>query len=292
MRQNLDPARFAAATGLDVLPVVVEATEAPIPDDGLVRAWPAPDFGIDTHRDLHGAVVRVRARRCAAVALVPSPAHGPAVPMADGRSTAERGQRRPHARADIRSSGSRVIALAPIVASYVVYYFFPRAPSANYGTLLPTARDRRRRRNAGRRLAVPPRRSARALGAGRARRAASAIRAASAASMQRARRERCKARSRTESCGSSCSSHAASRVRSSRRPGCSRSIPGLVVARVPEIVAAKFPGRNRIRSTSVDPLGNLVLSLPGRSRHQGDRQGPDAPPEGVADRLTTVAPPG
>ena len=50
VRQNLDPARFAAETGLDVLPAVVEATEAPIPDDGLARAWPAPDFGIDTHR--------------------------------------------------------------------------------------------------------------------------------------------------------------------------------------------------------------------------------------------------
>jgi len=31
-----------------------------------------------------------------------------------------------------------VIALAPIVASYAVYYLFPRTPSANYGTLLPT----------------------------------------------------------------------------------------------------------------------------------------------------------
>jgi len=50
LRQNLDPARFAADTGLRVLPLVVEATEPPAPDDGLVRAWPAPDFGIDTHR--------------------------------------------------------------------------------------------------------------------------------------------------------------------------------------------------------------------------------------------------
>jgi surfeit locus 1 family protein len=50
LRQNLDPARFAADTGLRVLPVVVEATEPPVPDDELVRAWPAPDFGIDTHR--------------------------------------------------------------------------------------------------------------------------------------------------------------------------------------------------------------------------------------------------
>ena len=50
LKQNLDPARFAADTGLDVLPVVVEATEPPVPDDGLIRVLPAPDFGIDTHR--------------------------------------------------------------------------------------------------------------------------------------------------------------------------------------------------------------------------------------------------
>jgi surfeit locus 1 family protein len=48
--QNLDPARFAGATGIEVLPVIVEATAAPEPDDGLVRDWPAPDHGIETHR--------------------------------------------------------------------------------------------------------------------------------------------------------------------------------------------------------------------------------------------------
>jgi surfeit locus 1 family protein len=48
--QNLDPARFAAAAHIDVLPVVIEQTRAPTPDDGLVRDWPAPDFGIDKHR--------------------------------------------------------------------------------------------------------------------------------------------------------------------------------------------------------------------------------------------------
>ena len=31
------------------------------------------------------------------------------------------------------------VALAPVVASYAAYYLFPRAPAANYGTLLPTA---------------------------------------------------------------------------------------------------------------------------------------------------------
>ena len=50
IRQNLDPSRFAAATGLAALPAVIEATAAPLPDDGLGRDWPAPDFGIDTHR--------------------------------------------------------------------------------------------------------------------------------------------------------------------------------------------------------------------------------------------------
>lgn len=48
--QNLDPARFGAATGVAVLPVVIEQTAPPAPDDGLVRDWPAPDFGIDKHR--------------------------------------------------------------------------------------------------------------------------------------------------------------------------------------------------------------------------------------------------
>ncbi len=45
--QNLDPAKFTVATGLAVLPIVVEATEG---DDGLVRDWPRPDAGTDKHR--------------------------------------------------------------------------------------------------------------------------------------------------------------------------------------------------------------------------------------------------
>jgi surfeit locus 1 family protein len=48
--QNLDPARFTAATGIAVVPVVIEQTAARAPGDGLVRDWPAPDFGIDKHR--------------------------------------------------------------------------------------------------------------------------------------------------------------------------------------------------------------------------------------------------
>ena len=46
--QQLDPGRYGEATGLRVLPVVIEQTDAA--GDGLVRDWPAPDFGIDKHR--------------------------------------------------------------------------------------------------------------------------------------------------------------------------------------------------------------------------------------------------
>ncbi len=48
VRQNLDPARIARASGLPLLPVVIEQDEART-DDGLTRRWPAPDFGIQTH---------------------------------------------------------------------------------------------------------------------------------------------------------------------------------------------------------------------------------------------------
>jgi surfeit locus 1 family protein len=46
--QNLDPAGFEAATGLAVLPFVIEMTDGP--PDGLVREWQRPDFSGDRHR--------------------------------------------------------------------------------------------------------------------------------------------------------------------------------------------------------------------------------------------------
>src|SRR5512137_772095 len=48
--QNLDPARFAAASGIPVLPIVVEETAPDGAAAGPVRAWPAPDFGVEKHR--------------------------------------------------------------------------------------------------------------------------------------------------------------------------------------------------------------------------------------------------
>ncbi len=46
--QNLDIARVAAARGMPLLPFIVEQTDGP--SDGLIRDWPAPDFGIEQHQ--------------------------------------------------------------------------------------------------------------------------------------------------------------------------------------------------------------------------------------------------
>jgi surfeit locus 1 family protein len=49
VRQNLDIARIATSSGLNLLPFVVEQTDPVIPPDDLVRDWPQPDFGIERH---------------------------------------------------------------------------------------------------------------------------------------------------------------------------------------------------------------------------------------------------
>ena len=49
--QNLEPADFARASGLDLLPLLVEQTgPAPRDGEGLVRAWPAPAADVDRHK--------------------------------------------------------------------------------------------------------------------------------------------------------------------------------------------------------------------------------------------------
>lgn len=45
--QHLDPQRFAEATGIRVLPIVVDALEPR--DDGLIQEFPLPDAGIERH---------------------------------------------------------------------------------------------------------------------------------------------------------------------------------------------------------------------------------------------------
>lgn len=46
--QNIDPAQFAQASGLRLQPFFIE--QAGPPADGLVRAWPAPSLGVETHQ--------------------------------------------------------------------------------------------------------------------------------------------------------------------------------------------------------------------------------------------------
>ncbi len=48
VRQNLDIDRIAAATGIPLLPFIIEQTGDA--GDGLVRDWPRPDSGIEQHR--------------------------------------------------------------------------------------------------------------------------------------------------------------------------------------------------------------------------------------------------
>lgn len=48
--QNLDVRRFADATGVAVVPVVLEQTAATSATDTLARDWTPPDFGVDKHR--------------------------------------------------------------------------------------------------------------------------------------------------------------------------------------------------------------------------------------------------
>jgi cytochrome oxidase assembly protein ShyY1 len=48
--QNTDPLEVARASGLDLLPVVVEQTGASLPGEGLLRSWPAPNLDVDRNK--------------------------------------------------------------------------------------------------------------------------------------------------------------------------------------------------------------------------------------------------
>jgi surfeit locus 1 family protein len=150
VRQNLDIDRIAAATGLPLLPFVIEQSSDA--GDSLVRDWPPPDFGIDQHRSymlqwysLAGLGILLW------LALnwraLDDPMFAP---------SARPEQPRPRATHDASSSagplpmphaGRRkllllaLVALSPIVASYIAYYGFAPTERVNYGELLdpPTA---------------------------------------------------------------------------------------------------------------------------------------------------------
>src|SRR5271169_1036622 len=138
VRQNLDIGRIAAATGLPLLPFIIEQTGDA--GDGLVRDWPPPDFGIDQHRgymvqwySLAGLGIVLwlalnwRARGSHA-------AKSPSQATRDGSASAGPSPRPPRGRRMLLLLA--LVALAPIVAAYVAYYGFAPTKRVNYGKLL------------------------------------------------------------------------------------------------------------------------------------------------------------
>jgi hypothetical protein len=179
--------------------------------------------------------------------------------MTDARTAPERGPPRPRlARNPLLWVA--LIALAPIVASYAVYYLFPRPPSANYGTLLPTAPiegvagtlpDGSRFRLddlRGRWVLVALSGGDCDPGCERRLYATRQARTMQGKDQDRIVRVVLLAEGTEPRPGEA-------------SPALLAEHPGLVVARVHGIVAAKFPAGTRSLYV-VDPLGNLVLSWP------------------------------
>jgi surfeit locus 1 family protein len=178
VRQNLDIDRIAAATGLPLLPFMIE--QSGDAGDSLVRDWPPPDFGIDQHRiymvqwySLAGLGIVLwlalnwRARK-SRVERRRSAEQGPRERSDAGMRPRRRmrwgqlnnpifaapvrpQQARPRLTRDSsscagsspRPPGGRrtllllaLVALSPIVASYVAYYGFAPTKRVNYGELL------------------------------------------------------------------------------------------------------------------------------------------------------------
>ena len=269
--QNLDPARFAAATGVTVLPVVIEQTAAPVPDDGLVRDWTAPDFGIDKHR-----IYMVQWYAFAALAIAlwlvstsPLAATRPCLMPVDARTEPRRARVRQR---PAQAAADRAICIAPVLASYAFYYLSPRGASVNYGTLLPTAPGAGARRDAQRRRALPPGRPARPVGA--AGRCGAALRCGVRAPPLR----------------DAAGAHDAGQGAGARRAGAG-CVP-MATAPDPALRRAASGARRRARSAKrralrcrrgadaiylVDPLGNLVL-----------RYGADPDIKGIGKDLTRL----
>lgn len=138
LRQNLDIDRIAASTGLPLLPFLIEQSSDA--DDGLVRDWLPPDFEIDQHWSY-----MLQWYSLAALGIVLWLA-------LNWRDRGSRlGESRPWpTRAGSSSAGSvarpaegrrtllllALVALSPIVASYVAFYGFAPPKRMNYGELL------------------------------------------------------------------------------------------------------------------------------------------------------------
>jgi surfeit locus 1 family protein len=135
VRQNLDIDRIAAASGLPLLPFVIE--QSGDAGDSLVRDWPPPDFRIDRHR---GYMVQWYSLAGLGIVLWLA---------LNWRARGSRVESRPaHHRSSSGGSSPTprrgrhtlllitLVALSPIVAAYVAYYWLAPSTRVNYGELL------------------------------------------------------------------------------------------------------------------------------------------------------------
>ncbi len=120
----------AARPASRVLPIVVEQTAHRDSADGLVRDWPLPICGVEKHRIYMFQWYHVRRDGGGIVAVL----HAAAVAMIGAATARSRGPDRRSRRTLLLIA---LVAIAPVIASYAVYYLFPRTTLANYGELLP-----------------------------------------------------------------------------------------------------------------------------------------------------------
>ena len=147
------------------------------------------------------------------------------------------------------------VMLAPVIASYAAYYLFPREPTANYGTLMPTApiAGIEGTRPDGSKFRLEDLRGRWVLvahGSGDC----DAVCERKLYATRQARTMQGKEQDRIVR---------AWLVMGDREPPFAllAQHPGLVVVRVPEAVPARFPG-GASSVYLIDPLGNLVLRYP------------------------------
>ncbi len=147
------------------------------------------------------------------------------------------------------------VTVAPVIASYTAYYFFPRPPAANYGTLLPTApvTGIEGTRPDGSKFRLEDLRGRWVLVA-HGRGDCDAVCEHKLYATRQARTMQGKEQDRVVR---------AWLVLGDAEPPAAllAQHPGLVVVRVPESVPARFPG-GADPLYLVDPLGNLVLRYP------------------------------
>ena len=171
-----------------------------------------------------------------------------------------------------------LVTVAPVIASYAAYYWFPRDKQANYGELLPT-------RPAPELAGVTPGGAPFRLSELRGRwvLAVAAPGACDARARRRSTRRGRRARSRAAKWSAS---RACWLVTGDGAPPAALAAehPDLVTARVPAGALGAWPAGDE-RIYLVDPLGNLVLAFPRDPDIKAMAKDLDAPAQGIADWL-------